>query len=69
MKFYKLFLNFNNNIATYKEFVGCLGTGLCNVSRFFLQFLTPFTLEGCNFLIFNLFLTIVSLSDAPRGGV
>jgi hypothetical protein len=31
--------------------------------------LDPFTLEGHNFLISYSFLTIVSMSDAPRGGV
>ncbi len=34
---------------------------------FFLKFLTPFTLGGHNFLIFNLFLTILSVLDVPRG--
>jgi hypothetical protein len=33
------------------------------------EFLTLFTLGGDNFLISNLFSTIVSMSDAPRGGV
>jgi len=35
----------------------------------FYKFLTPFTLGGRNFLISNQFLTIVSVSDVPRGGV
>jgi hypothetical protein len=35
----------------------------------FVEFLTPFTLGGCNFPIFNLFLTIVGVLDPPRGGV
>jgi hypothetical protein len=34
MKFYKLSLNSNNNIATYKMFFECLGTGFGNVQRF-----------------------------------
>ncbi len=33
------------------------------------KFLALFTLEGHNFLISNLFLPIVSKSDAPEGGV
>jgi hypothetical protein len=36
---------------------------------FFFEFLTPFTLGGCNFLISNQFSTIVIVSDAPRRGV
>jgi len=35
----------------------------------FFGFLDPSLLWGCNFLIFNSFLTIVRVSDAPRGGV
>jgi len=35
----------------------------------FLEFLTPFTLGGHNFLISNLFSTILSVLDAPRGGL
>jgi hypothetical protein len=35
---------------------------------FFSEFLTPFTLKDHNFLISNLFLTILSALDAPRGG-
>jgi len=31
--------------------------------------LTPFTLGGHNFLISNLFSTIFSVLDAPRGGL
>jgi len=37
------------------------------VCRF--EFLTPPTLGGHNFFISNMFLTIFSASDAPRGGV
>jgi hypothetical protein len=36
---------------------------------YFFEFLTPFTLGACNFLISNPFLTLVTVSDAPRGGV
>jgi hypothetical protein len=39
------------------------------LNGFFSEFLTPFTLWGHNFLIFNLFLTIFSVLDAPRGGL
>jgi hypothetical protein len=35
----------------------------------FFEFLTPFTLGGHNFLVSNPFLTIVSVPDAPIGGV
>jgi hypothetical protein len=35
----------------------------------FLNFLTPFTLGGRNFLTFNPFMTIVSVSDVPGGWV
>jgi hypothetical protein len=35
----------------------------------FFEILTPFTLEGHNFLISNLFSTILSVLDAPRGGL
>jgi hypothetical protein len=41
---------------------------LCLVVCLF-EFLTPFTLGGHNFLISNLFLTIVNVSDPSRGGV
>ncbi len=34
LKLYKSFLNSNRNRITYKEFFGCLGTGLCNVQWF-----------------------------------
>jgi hypothetical protein len=40
----------------------------CSVVCFF-EFLTPFTSGSCNFLISNPFLTIVSVADAPRGGI
>jgi len=35
----------------------------------FFKFLTLFTVEGHNSLISNPFLMVVSVSDAPRGGV
>ncbi len=34
----------------------------------FFEFLNPFILGGHNFLISNLFLMIVDMSDVPRGG-
>jgi hypothetical protein len=65
---YKLFFNFNSNRATYNNFLGCSGIDFDNVQWFvFFQFLTPFTLGGHNFVISNLFLTIVSVLDVPRG--
>jgi hypothetical protein len=70
MKFYKSFLNSNNNRATNQEFFGCLGISIDNIRWFvYFKFLAPCTLRGCNFLISNPFSTIVSVSDAPRGGV
>jgi hypothetical protein len=36
---------------------------------YFFEFLTPFILEGHNFLISNLFSTIVNVSNVLRGGV
>jgi hypothetical protein len=36
---------------------------------FFSEFLTPFTLGDHNFPISNLFSTIPSVLDAPRGGI
>jgi hypothetical protein len=35
----------------------------------FSEFVTPFTLGGHNFLIFNSLLTILNVSDEPRGRV
>jgi len=49
LKFYKLLLNFNNNKTTYKEFCGCLGTGLCNIWWFVFKFLTPLFWGAINF--------------------
>jgi hypothetical protein len=36
---------------------------------FVFEFLTAFTLGDHNFLIFNLFLMIINVLDAPRGGL
>jgi hypothetical protein len=36
---------------------------------FFSEFLTPFTLKDHNFLISNIFSTILSALDVPRGGL
>jgi hypothetical protein len=52
-------LNSNSNRATYKESFGW----------FVFLVLDLFTLKAHNFLISNLFQTIVSVSDVPRGGV
>jgi len=35
----------------------------------FFEFLTPFTLGAHNFLILNLFLMILNVLDASRGGL
>jgi hypothetical protein len=77
----KVTWNFTNHIWSLiaaeqptRNFFGCLGTGLCNVwwfVCFFFGVLNPlFSFWGvCNFLISNSFSTIVSVSDAPGGGV
>jgi len=39
------------------------------LNNFFLEFLTPFTLGGHNFLISDMFSTILSVLDAPKGGL
>jgi hypothetical protein len=58
------------NKATYKFFFECLRISIGSVWWFvFLEFLTPFTLGDHNFLIFNLFSTIVNESNALRRGV
>jgi len=60
----------NSNKATYNELFGCSGISFGSVWWFvFFEFLTPFTLQDCNFLLSNPFLTIVNVSDVPRGGV
>jgi hypothetical protein len=71
MKFYKSSLNSNSNRATYKEFFWCSGTNLYNVwwFVFFFFFFDLLHFGGYNFLISNLFLTIVSVSNAPKRGV
>jgi hypothetical protein len=69
LKFYISFLSFNNNKATYKEFFGCPGIGLCSVWWFLLWVLDLFYLKGYIFLSLNPFLTIASVLDAPRKGV
>jgi hypothetical protein len=70
LKFYKSTLNSNKNKAIYKEFCGCLGTGLYSIWCFvFFKFLTPFTLKGHNFLNFIPFFTFFSALDAPIEGV
>jgi hypothetical protein len=38
-------------------------------NSFFFEFLSPFTLEGHNFFNSNIFSTILSVLDAPRGGL
>jgi hypothetical protein len=69
MKFYKSSLNSNNNRATYKKKIWCSGIAFIVFSGLFFYFLTLFTLGGYNFLISIFFLTIVSVSDALKGGV
>jgi len=49
LKFYKLYLNFDNNKTTYKEFCGCLGTSLCNIWWFVFLFFTPLFWGAINF--------------------
>jgi hypothetical protein len=67
LKFYKSFFNSNINITTYKEVFGCLGIGFYSVRWFvFFNFLSPLIWADCNFLICNLFSTIVSVSNVPR---
>jgi hypothetical protein len=69
-KVLQIILNFDSNRTTYKELFGCLGIDLCNVWWFvFFEVSTFFILGGCNFFVFNPFLIIVSVLDAPRGGV
>jgi hypothetical protein len=63
LKFYKSYSN--SNTATYKENFECSGIDLCIVQWFVFLSLDPL-LKDCNFLIFNLVLTIASMSDAPR---
>jgi hypothetical protein len=51
------------------NFLGVYELAFVMFNKFFLEFLTPFTLVGNNFNIFNLFSTIFSVLDAPRGGL
>jgi hypothetical protein len=66
LKFFKSFWNFYKNKATYKEFFGCLGIGLCNAWWFSFCVLHPLYFRGHNFLNSILFLTIIY---APIGEV
>ncbi len=69
MKFYKSCLNSNSNRATYKEFLGVCEPAFVMFGDSFLEFfIDPFTLKGHNFLISNLFLIIIAVSNASRGG-
>jgi hypothetical protein len=52
-----------------RNFLGVQELAFVMFSGLFFEFLTPFTLGAHNFLISNLFLTIVCVPDAPRGGV
>jgi hypothetical protein len=52
-----------------KNFFCVCEPALVVVHGFFSMFLTPFTLEGYNFLSSHLFLTIFTVSNVPRGGV
>jgi hypothetical protein len=67
LKFKKSHVNSNSSKATYKDFLEYLGSSLCNVWLFVFWVLDK--LYFCNFLISNLFSTIVSVSDEPRGGL
>jgi len=70
VKFSESSLNSNSNRATCKEYFGCLESGFDSVGWFvFFEFMASFSLGGHNFLISNPLLTIVSVSDASRGGV
>jgi hypothetical protein len=51
------------------NFLGVYEPAFVMFNSFFLEFLTPFTLVGHNFLISNMFSTILSVLDAPRGGL
>jgi hypothetical protein len=51
------------------NFLGVLKPTFVVFNSFFLEFFTPFTLGGHNFLISNLFSAILSVLDAPRGGL
>jgi hypothetical protein len=51
------------------NFMGVYEPAFILFNSFFLEFLTPFTLVGHNFLISNLFSTILNVLDAARGGL
>ncbi len=68
LKFFKSSSNSNSNKAR-KMFLVFRNRHLQCLVVCFNEFLTPFILVGCNFLISYLFFQIVSVSDAPRGGV
>jgi hypothetical protein len=51
------------------NFLGVEEAAFVVFNNFLLEFLTPFTLGGHNFLISNLFSMILSVLDAPRGGL
>ncbi len=51
------------------NFLGVYEPAFVVFNSFFWEFLTPFTLVGHNFLISNLFSTILNVLDAPRGGL
>jgi hypothetical protein len=70
LKFYKSSLKFDHNRTTYKEFFWCSRIDLYNVWWFsFLEFLTPSTLWGHNFLNSIFFLTTFNVPNAPIEGV
>jgi hypothetical protein len=70
----QIILNSDSKRATYKVFLGCLGTAFDSVRWFFFcVVLTPFIFMRkfimSNFLISNPFWMIVTVPDAPRGGI
>jgi hypothetical protein len=71
LKFYKSSLNSNNSKATYIQgvFLSVQEPAFVVFSDlFFKEFLTPFTLGGCNFLISNPFSTIVCVQMCQEEG-
>jgi hypothetical protein len=51
-----------------RKLLGVQEPTLVVFSSLFFEFLTPFTLWGCNFLIFSLFSMMVSVWNVPRRG-
>jgi hypothetical protein len=51
------------------NFLDVLEPAFVVFNSFFLEILTPFTLGGHNFLISSMFSDILSVLDAPRGGL